>query len=229
MVLFQAVLAIMKICILIPAYNEEKAIGGLVKAVKKYGCDVLVLNDGSTDMTAQIAKNSGAIVLNFKNNRGKGKVLKDGFEYTVNNNYDAVITMDADGQHLPSDLPNFTGIALPQNIGVVTGNRMKNPENMPLLRFGTNIFMSVVISIVCRQTIPDTQCGFRLIRCDLLKKIRLISSNYEIESELLIKASKNGFKIRSVPVKSVYAGQASQINPVVDTWRFFIMLFRVIF
>ena len=216
-----------KICVIIPAYNESKAIGGVIKAAKRYIDDVLVIDDGSRDNTPSIAKESGAFVLSFPKNKGKGEALKDGFRYAVVNNYDAVITMDADGQHLPSDLPKFINAARPTCVGIVAGNRMTDPHRMPLVRIATNFLMSSIISFFCRQRVPDTQCGFRLIKCDLLKKSRLISSKYEIESELLIKACRLGFKIESVPIKSVYTGQVSLINPVVDTWRFLVMLFRM--
>lgn len=218
----------MRICVIIPAYNEEKAIQDLVISVKKYAPDILVINDGSTDKTEELAKAAGAVVLTFKNNAGKGKVVKDGFDYALQNNYDAVIMMDADGQHSPGDLPGIIDAAAPPKVGIVVGNRMANPKNMPALRFATNFLMSLIISLICRQNIPDSQCGFKLIKSGVLKKTYLLSSNYEIDSELLIKASHSGFKIASAPVKSIYEGQLSLINPFLDTWRFFVMLCRIL-
>ena len=219
----------MKTCVIIPAYNESKAIAGLIKSVRGYVADTVVIDDGSTDNTAELARQAGAVVLSFKHNAGKGKALKDGFDYAVKNGYDAVIAMDADGQHSPDDLMNIINGAAAAGTGIVVGNRMDNPEKMPPSRFATNLLMSLIISLICRQNIPDTQCGYRLIKADVLKKINLISLNYEIESELLIKASRLGFKIVSVPIKSVYEGQMSLIHPLVDTWRFFVMLARLSF
>ena len=219
----------MKICVIIPAYNESKAIGGLVRAIKTQVPDIIVIDDGSTDRTAEFAREAGATVISFKTNMGKGKALQDGFDYACGNNYDAVITADADGQHSPDDISGIMqGVNYPQT-GIVVGNRMLAPRDMPPLRFITNLFMSLILSIICGQNIPDTQCGFRLIKCEVLRKIRLVSLNYEIESEMLIKASRLGYKIVSVPVKSVYEGQASLINPFADTWRFLVLLVRVIF
>lgn len=218
----------MKICVAIPAYNEAKTIGELVKSVKAYCPDVIVINDGSVDATEAASMRAGATVISLKENVGKGTALKAGLKKALESGYDAVVTMDADGQHLPGDLLNIIDAAEASGAGVVVGNRMADPEDMPLTRFVTNLFMSFIISMICRQNIPDTQCGFRLIRCDALKKMRLISSNYEIESEMLIKASKAGFKIISVPVKSVYQGELSLINPFLDTWRFFVMLIRIL-
>lgn len=218
----------MKICIVIPAFNEAKTIGEVINAVKSCGSDILVVNDGSADDTENIAKASGADCITFRKNQGKGKALKCGFDYAAQKGYDAVITMDGDGQHSPGDLVNIIENSGKNEIGIVVGNRMANPEKMPLSRFGTNLFMSFIISLICRQNIPDTQCGYRLIKTDILKRTHLFSSNYEIESEVLIKASRLGYKIISVPIKSVYEGQTSFINPVVDSWRFLIMLFKVL-
>ena len=219
----------MKSCVLIPAYNESKTIGELIKSVETYVSDILVINDGSNDETEKVSKAAGASVISFKENVGKGKALRTGFDYALKNKYDAVITMDADGQHMPRDIVNILDVAASPEIGIVVGNRMGNPETMPPIRFATNLFMSLIISAVCRQNIPDTQCGFRLIKCDVLRSINLVSANYEIESEILIKGSKKGFRIKSTPIKSVYEGQRSSINPIVDTWRFFAMLFKTLF
>jgi glycosyltransferase involved in cell wall biosynthesis len=218
----------MKTCVLIPAYNEAKTIAELVAAVKAKIPDVVVIDDGSADDTADLARQAGAVVLGSRGNAGKGRALKYGFDYAVKNGYDAVVAMDADGQHSPDDLANIINAAVSSGAGIVVGNRMGNPEKMPASRFATNLLMSLIISLICRQNIPDTQCGYRFIKTDALKKINLISSNYEIESELLMRAARQGCKIASVPIKSVYEGQLSLIHPMVDTWRFFVLLGRVL-
>ncbi|NQU73389.1 MAG: glycosyltransferase family 2 protein [Candidatus Omnitrophica bacterium] len=218
----------MRICVIMPAHNEAKAIGDLIKSINPYVGDVLIVDDGSTDETERISREAGASVIGFKKNAGKGAALKAGFDYALQNNYDAVITMDADGQHSPKDILSIIDNASSSEVGIVVGNRMANPEAMPAIRFATNLAMSLIISAICRQNIPDTQCGFRLVKCNVLKAIRLVSLNYEIESEILIRASRTGFKIKSAPIKSIYEGQTSLINPIVDTWRFFAMLFRAL-
>ena len=144
----------------------------------------------------------------------------------MENNFDAVITMDADGQHLAQDLPIFIKAAEDFNTHIVIGNRMLNAEGMPFLRVITNQFMSWLISAISKQEIPDTQCGFRLIKCEVLRKIELKTSKFETESEILIKASRMGFKIKSIPIKSVYGKEKSQINPFIDTLRFIKLIFR---
>jgi len=210
----------MKTCIIIPTHNEAKSIGELVKEIHNQSLEAIVIDDGSIDNTSLIAKNNGAIVLRNDVNLGKGASLKRGFDYAIAQNFDAVITMDGDGQHLTSDLPYFIRLATNSDKDIFIGNRMSKTRGMPLTRVLTNKFMSWLVSKVAKQKIPDTQCGFRLIRRRVLEKIKLLTCKYETESEILIKASRLGFKIESVPIQSVYANEKSQINPFVDTLRF---------
>lgn len=217
----------MKICVLIPSYNESETIGSLVQRIKVRGLDVLVIDDGSVDQTAEIARQSGANVLRHRENKGKGTSLKEGFRYILNSDYDAVITMDGDGQHAPSDIPKFINASFDPGADMVVGNRMAACKNMPFIRWLTNNFMSLVISLICGKNIRDSQCGFRLIKREVLKESNPISSNYEIESETIIEAHHRGFKIKSVPIQTIYAHQISQINPVVDTIRFFRFILKI--
>ena len=210
----------MKTCVVIPTYNEEKAIGGLIDKIRGLGLDIVIVDDGSTDNTVKIAGEKGVALISNKVNEGKGTSLIKGFKYSLDKGFDAVVCMDGDGQHLPEEIPNFIRIAEHSNGSIFVGNRMSKTRNMPLLRILTNKFMSWLISQVARQKIYDTQCGFRLIKSDVLRKVSLRTSKFEIESELLIEASRLGFKIESVPIKSVYAGEKSQINPFLDTIRF---------
>lgn len=218
----------MSICVLIPAYNEANTIKRLVGDIKQFNVDVIVIDDGSQDDTYNCALQAGAYTKRFDKNRGKGAALKEGFEIAAQKGYDIIVTMDADGQHSPYDIPKFLEQTGEPNIGLVVGNRMQNPTGMPYTRRTTNFLMSIFLSILCRQFIPDTQCGFRLIKTEVLKKIHLISSNYEIESELIIRTARLGYKIISVPIKSIYRGQRSNINPFIDTLRFITMLVKVI-
>ncbi|MFH0754702.1 MAG: glycosyltransferase family 2 protein [Candidatus Omnitrophota bacterium] len=218
-----------KICILIPAHNEARTIADVVRHVRGKGLDVLVVDDGSTDNSAQLAKDAGAAVLvNFKN-QGKGFSLQRGFDYIISHEYDALITMDADGQHAVEDLDGFIDLYMAQKPDVICGNRMKNHEGMPLIRLLTNKIMSGLISLVCRQKVYDTQCGYRLIACDMLRHVQLSSTAFEIESEVLIKASKKKYRIASVPVRTIYGSEVSKINPFFDTARFIIYIVREMF
>jgi glycosyltransferase involved in cell wall biosynthesis len=219
----------MKILIVIPAHNEANAIGPLVSSVKSLGYDCLVVDDGSVDQTSDIAQKAGAMILKTGGKTGKGNALKKGFEYTISHGYDALIAMDGDGQHAPSDLKQFVDCYRDQHVDIVSGNRMQDPQGMPWVRLATNNFMSWLISLICRQSIPDTQCGFRLIKTDVLKNISIECSDFEIETEILVKASKKGFKIASVPVQTIYRDEVSKIKPVRDTLRFFAYLIREMF
>lgn len=211
----------MKTCVIIPTYNEAEKISQIIEDIKKQELAVLVIDDGSNDNTSRLAEDSGAKVLKHFCNQGKGASLLKGFEYGLNNDFDAVITMDGDGQHLPEDIPYFIRLAKYSESAIFIGNRMQKTKNMPRLRLLTNRFMSWVVSRLAGQNIPDTQCGFRLIKRDVLKKVKLATSKYETESEILIKSSRLGFKIESVPIKTIYSGEKSQINPFIDTIRFF--------
>ncbi len=214
-------------CILIPAYNEQSHIGRLIDDVKKYAKDILVVDDGSSDGTLDIIKKAGVEYIEHKTNKGKGASLSDGYRYAIEKNYDYVLVMDGDGQHSPSDIPAFLKNAEQTSADIILGNRMESTKNMPWLRFFTNRFMSWLISKIAGQPIYDSQCGFRMIATKVLKNVKVESKNYDAESEILIRASRLGYKIDSVGVKTIYAGQESKINKFKDTIRFFKLLIRL--
>ncbi|MDO8488641.1 MAG: glycosyltransferase family 2 protein [Candidatus Omnitrophota bacterium] len=207
-------------CVIIPTYNESKAISGLITQIAKLGIEVIIIDDGSKDDTVNIAMAAGAKVLRNDINMGKGASLIKGYNFALVQGFDTVISMDGDGQHSCDDIMAFVRKAEDSQSALVIGNRMSSTREMPLLRVMTNRFMSGLISLIIKQDIPDTQCGFRLVRKELLKKLNLSTSKYETESEILIKAARLGFKIESIPIKTIYSGQKSQINPFIDTLRF---------
>jgi glycosyltransferase involved in cell wall biosynthesis len=207
-------------CVIIPAYNEEMRIGHIVGEVRARGLSCIVVDDGSADKTKEEAEKEGAQVISHIKNHGKGLSLRDGFRKALEGDYDFVITMDGDGQHHPDELEHFVKAAKKGDADIVLGNRMRDPKDMPMKRRLTNKFMSFVISFIAGQRLPDTQCGYRLISTKVLKIIPLTTDKYEIESEVLIEAAKAGFKIKSIPIKSIYRGQKSQIRPFKDTLRF---------
>lgn len=216
----------MKICILIPVFNESQEIGQVVAAAKKKGFDVVVVDDGSTDNCGAIAREKGAIVFRNKERCGKGLSLREGFKQVLKAPYMGVITMDGDGQHDPDDLGKFLARQEMDPVSVITGNRMVNTQDMPRLRFFTNRFMSSLISLICKQSIPDTQCGFRYIHRNILEEVKITCNDFEIETEVLIKASKQGYKVHSVPIKTIYRHEKSKIRPIKDTIQFFRYLIR---
>lgn len=218
-----------KTCVIIPTYNEEKVIGSLIDKVRAFNLAVIVVDDGSSDATAKIALRKGAAVLTADKNQGKGAALKRGFDYALKSQYETIITLDGDGQHNPGSIKDFIRAKEENSADLVVGNRMRNTENMPLIRIATNRFMSWLISRASKQNIPDTQCGFRLIQRKVLESIRLLAARYDMESEILIEAAKKGFKIASVPIETIYTGTKSKIHPVWDTLRFIKTYLRLLF
>ncbi len=210
----------MKLICLIPAFNEEKTIGWIVRSVRALGYDVLVVDDGSKDGTAAIARDHGAEVIVNEKNMGKGASLRRAIALLTKRPYDGVIMLDADGQHLPQDIQGLVDVFTRTGAGVVVGNRMAKAKGMPFVRWLTNSSMSLLLSLMCRQSVPDSQCGFRVISMPLLKVLRLETENFEIESEILLEAARKGFKIASGPITTVYEGQYSAIHPWKDTLRF---------
>lgn len=217
----------MKNCVLIPSYNEAKTIGGIVRALKDKALSVYVVDDGSKDRTAVLASDAGAVVITHAKNKGKGASLIEGFSRVLREGFDSVLIMDGDGQHAMEDIDKFFNTMSKTNADIVIGNRMLDTASMPFTRKITNRIMSGVISGMCKQDIPDTQCGFKLIKRRVLESIKLEFSNFEIESEILLKAAKNGFKIESVPIKTVYRGEVSKIKPIFDTIRFLAFLVKM--
>lgn len=213
-------------CVLIPTFNESKVIFDLVTKLKKYQLKIIVIDDGSSDDTKSLVLQAGAEVIVHSRNMGKGASLRSGFKRSVKENFDFTIVMDGDGQHHPDDVGLFLDTFKEGNVDLLIGNRMDNADTMPYPRWLTNKLMSMLISSICKQYIPDTQCGFRLIRNSILKDMVIATSNYEIESEMLIEAAKKKYRIASVSIRTIYEGQDSQINPIVDTIRFFKFLLK---
>ncbi|MDD4955305.1 MAG: glycosyltransferase family 2 protein [Candidatus Omnitrophica bacterium] len=218
----------MKIWIVIPAYNEAKSLEGVLRNLKEKNLSIIVIDDGSKDQTYSVAKEKADIVIRNEKNLGKGMSLRRALAYLLENEkFDYIITMDGDGQHSPSDIDKFIKEAQNKE-NFVVGNRMDNPRVMPKTRIITNKIMSWLISKMVSQSIPDTQCGFRLINRDVLEKIKFRTNKFEVESEILIKAAKEGVTIKSIPIKSIYFRRIkSKIHPFVDTIRFIRFLFTV--
>jgi len=220
-----------KILVLIPAFNAEKTISSLITQVSAFipRKDILVVDDGSTDRTYQLAKESGANCLQHKKNKGKGEALKTGFEYAVKEDYSGVITLDADLQHDPKFIPEFIREAENGTSDVLVGTRHIELKTMPFPRWLTNNVTSIIVSILGDTKVRDSQSGYRYISTDVLKSVKLSTRKYELESEILIKAGRKGFKIAPVPISTIYHGSKSFINPLVDTGRFIKLMWKSLF
>ena len=214
--------------VLIPAYNAGSTISELIEKTSKFvdKSNILVIDDGSEDQTFEIAQKAGVMVLKHETNKGKGEALKTGFKYAQKKNYEALFTIDADLQHDPSSIRDFLQKANQNFSGIIIGTREIDLKKMPLARWLTNNLTSAILSILSGQRIRDSQSGYRLISTCVLKRIKLKAKKYDLESEILVKAGRSGFKIDSVPIPTIYQGSKSFINPFVDTGRFIKLMWR---
>lgn len=220
----------MKTGIIIPTYNEKASIGGIISALKNLGIsEILVVDDGSEDNTSEIACSKGAIVIENGKNLGKGECIKQGIKYFISRKIDGVIFMDGDGQHNPNEITHFLNKSKDENVDIIIGNRMNNTKTMPLIRLIANKVMSFIIFMLCGQYVPDSQCGYRYVSKKLLNMFSLSSSNYEIESEMILETAKKRIKIYSVPITTIYKEEISKINPVKDTYKFVKLVLKYIF
>jgi glycosyltransferase involved in cell wall biosynthesis len=210
----------------IPAYNEAKHLADVVRRTRQELGHVLVVDDGSTDDTAAQARTAGAEVLVHSENRGKGESIKAGLRYWLERGFSWVVILDADGQHLPEEIERMLDEAGTDGADLLIGNRMNDVGSMPLVRRVVNRYMSNKISRVCGQQIPDTQCGFRMLHRDLIPSVLVGTNRFDYETEMLILASRKGFRIASVPITTVYSDEVSSIHPVRDTLRFFKLMKR---
>ena len=221
----------------IPAYQDEKHIGDIVRRTRERLDYVLVVDDGSTDQTAQRARAAGAEVIVHDQNRGKGEAIKTGVGQWfaaaslstggLDREVTWVILLDSDGQHLPEEIDRFlTAAASATRPTLFLGNRMNNVVGMPFVRRIVNRYMSRQISRLCGQDIPDSQCGFRMVDRQLIPELLGVGGRFDYDTEVLIIASRKGYRIESVPITTVYTDQVSKIRPLRDSVRFLKLMWR---
>jgi glycosyltransferase involved in cell wall biosynthesis len=211
---------------IIPAYLEEKHVGDVVRRTLKQLANVVVVDDGSNDRTADEARGAGADVIVHEQNRGKGESIKSGFRYWLEHGSTYVVILDADGQHLPEEIERFLAAAASGVGELLIGTRMNDVREMPAVRRMVNRYMSRKISRACGQEIPDTQCGFRMVHRSIIPNLLGGTERFDYETEMLILASRAGCRIASVPISTVYSDEVSSIHPVRDTLRFFKLMRR---
>jgi len=194
----------MRTLIVIPAYNEELTIGSVVALAKKYG-DVLVVDDGSMDRTAEIAKEAGTTVIRHERNMGKGYALRSGFEYALSREYDVVVTLDADGQHNPDEIPLLMEPIVKGKADLVIGSRYLNgsKKKIPVYRrFGLWVLNKSTKAAAGVDV--DSQSGFRAISRKALEKLDLNSTDYSVETDMIVKVKEEELKIIEVPISVRY-------------------------
>lgn len=210
-----------QVCALIPAFNAESSIGEVIERTKGFVDRVIVVNDGSTDRTGEVACLHGVELISIPLNRGKGYALRQGFARALSNGFNAILTLDADGQHDPADIPNFLSAHDKDSGAILIGSRMAQAERFPRQRYYSNRTAGFFISKALSQRLEDTQCGFRLYPSQVIRRIVLTTSRFQMETEVLLRAARQGVRLQSVPVKNIYVnrnGPRSNFRPVVDTF-----------
>ena len=211
----------MRTCALIPAFNEARYIADVVERARPHVEEVVVIDDGSIDGTAEIARAAGATCLQFPRNCGKASALRAGIAFARDHHFTCVITLDGDGQHLPEDIPIMLRVAEETRADLVIGARRFDRALMPRARYFSNTVGSWLASVLVGCEIRDSQSGFRLFRLDKLGGAKLRSRCYELEMEILIKMARAGCTIAHAPIRMIYDdGHArSKMKPVRDTVR----------
>ncbi len=204
---------ISEVCAIIPFYNEERFIKKVVKETLKYADMIIAVNDGSTDQSLQqLNEIAGVEIININNNSGKGYALTLGFERAVKKNYEFILTIDGDGQHPTEYIPLL--LKKIEKFDIVIGNRMNNLKSMPFHRRLSNKLTSFLLSNKLGVKIPDSQSGFRIFRQDVLKKVKTTCKGFEAESEILVKAVREGFKLGFVNIPAVYGDEKSKMRSI---------------
>jgi glycosyltransferase involved in cell wall biosynthesis len=193
----------MKICIIIPLFNEKAYVFKLLREVKKSKMSIVVVDDGSLDFTKNLSTEAKLTLLIHPINLGKGAAMKTGAEYAFNNKYDAAIFMDADGQHSAKSLNSFKAKLESGNYDVVFGSRNLK-KGMPAVRYLGNRIASIVIKVLFGVYISDPLCGYRAITKTGYKKIKWESAGYGVELEMLARTAKAGLNFAEVAVETIY-------------------------
>ena len=214
-----------KILALLPAYNEEKHLEKVLTEVKKYISDILVVDDGSADKTAEIARGTGVNVLSRGYNCGKGQSLKDGYTWALENGYDAVIMLDSDGQHDPACIPDFVKKYEETKAPLIIGAR--DYSKMPLRRRIPNKLGKALLSACVGQDIKDNQSGYRLLDREMMQQmLSSKQSGYHFEVEMIAIAIAEGHTIEWVPIPTIYGDEKSKIKPFEQLVGFTKMCFQ---
>lgn len=198
----------------IPAYNEEIAIGSVVLRCRAYVDEVLVIDDGSDDRTADVAKLARATVHANGVNEGKGAALQYAFEYAKSHGFDALVLLDADGQHDPAEIPDLLEPILQGEADLVIGVRERATSKMPIYRrFGQRV-LDLLTAAGTKEAITDSQSGFRTLSRRAIESIVLDEASFSVESEMLFEAKEAGLRIAEVPIRARYDIEGSTKGPV---------------
>ncbi len=203
----------------VPAYNEEPRIAAVIRGLRALDLPVLVVDDGSRDRTAAVARDAGAQVLH-RANGGKGTAIIAGCRWAADHGYQRVVLLDGDGQHDPAEAPRLIAAAL-AGADLVIGRRILNLRRQPLLRRGVNRLSSILVTLAAGRQVRDSQSGYRVCDPRLLLSLPLAGRKYDLETEMCVLAARAGLKLREVPITVIYNDKVSGVHPLFDTLRFF--------
>ena len=211
-------------CVLIPTYNNEKTLKRIIDEVLTFVSSeyLIVVNDGSTDKTSEILSQYDDItILSYDENKGKGYALRKGFHYAINKNFDYVITIDSDGQHFPSDIPKLIHECCMNPKTVLMGSRNMNQEGVPNKSSFGNKFSNFWFKLETWISLPDTQTGFRLYPLEPIKSLRLFTTKFELEIEVIVRLAWKGVAFKPVPINVKYdpSERVSHFRPGRDFFR----------
>lgn len=203
----------------VPAYNQEREVFSLVKEISNYVDKVIVCDDGSSDKTGDRAREAGAFVITHKKNMGKGAAMKSLFEYAKKTDFDVLVTIDGDGQFLPSEISRLVKPVEEQNYDVVIGNRFNGVSDMPGYRKFGNKMLDKMTKAASDLPFKDTQSGFRAYSKKAISEIKFLSDGFAADSEILVSASKKGLNITEKNVTVLYntGGKTSTKDPITHT------------
>ncbi len=188
--------------IVIPAYNEGLRIAPVLRKVKQYSANVVVVDDGSSDNTCQLAKSEGVTVIRHSVNLGKGATLKTGCDYVLETGAERIVVLDADGQHEPREIPKFFNAL--NSVDIVYSFRQESFRMPLVLRFGNN-FINNVLRSLFKVNIHDSQCGYRAFTAEAYRKVRWEATDYFMETEMIIRASRNKLRYNQLPIQTIYS------------------------
>lgn len=214
----------MKIFIVIPAYNEEKRINLVLQDLKKTGMPIIVVDDGSTDKTFEIAEKCGAQVLRHKVNLGKGAALKTGCDAAFLLGAEAIVMMDSDGQHKVEDLPKFIQALESGDYDIVFGTRNYS-MGVPLVRYAGNKMASLLVSFLFGIYVSDLLCGYRAFTKKAYAGLGWQSTGYGVETEMVARTGKTGLRCCEVPVETIYYDKFKGVT-ILDATNILLDVFR---
>lgn len=207
----------LRVAIVIPAYQAAATVAAVVAGARRVA-PVYVVDDGSTDGTGDAARGRGATLLTHAANRGKGAALATGIAAALSAGAEVIVTLDADGQHPPEEIPHLLAPIAAGRADLVLGARQRTGA-MPLSRRFTNWLSARLATRIAGQGVSDAQTGFRAFTRGVAERVQPAGDRYDYETAFLLGACAAGFRVASVPIPTIYGGAESHFRPWADTWR----------